>query len=76
MGYLGSKAASGAYQAIIASMPAHDTYIETHLGSGAVMRRKPAAWRSIGIDLDSQVIEQFVGVEGIELYCTDAVTFL
>ena len=26
-------------------------YIETHLGGGAVMRRKPAALRSIGIDL-------------------------
>jgi DNA adenine methylase len=36
MSYLGSKAASGAYQAIIAQMPAHDTYIETHLGTGIV----------------------------------------
>lgn len=45
MSYLGSKAASGAYQAIIAQMPPHDTYIETHLGSGVVMRAKPrAAW--------------------------------
>ncbi|CAI1679267.1 Uncharacterised protein [Serratia liquefaciens] len=39
MGYLGSKAASGAYQAIISQMPPHDTYIETHLGGGAVMLR-------------------------------------
>jgi DNA adenine methylase len=76
MGYLGSKAASGAYQAIIASMPAHDTYIETHLGSGAVMRRKPLAARSIGIDIDAQVMEQFAGVSGVELYCSDAVAFL
>ena len=37
MSYLGSKAASGVYQKIIAEMPPHDTYIETHLGSGAVM---------------------------------------
>ncbi|GAB7269522.1 hypothetical protein DZS_09150 [Dickeya ananatis] len=32
MGYLGSKGASGAYQKIIAAMPPHDTYIESHLG--------------------------------------------
>ena len=29
------------------------TYIETHLGGGAIMRRKPAALRNIGIDLDA-----------------------
>jgi site-specific DNA-adenine methylase len=43
MSYLGSKAASGVYQKIIAEMPPHDTYIETHLGGGAVMLRKPPA---------------------------------
>jgi hypothetical protein len=37
MSYLGSKGGSGVYQKIIAEMPPHDTYIETHLGSGAVM---------------------------------------
>jgi DNA adenine methylase len=76
MGYLGSKAASGAYQAIIASMPVHDTYIETHLGSGAVMVRKPVAARSIGIDIDEQTLEQFAAVPGVELHCGDAVAFL
>ncbi len=45
MGYLGSKAASGVYQKIIAEMPPHDTYIETHLGGGAVMLRKPRRGR-------------------------------
>ncbi|HCN3270845.1 TPA: DNA adenine methylase, partial [Klebsiella michiganensis] len=39
MSYLGSKAASGVYQKIIAEMPPHDVYIETHLGGGAVMLR-------------------------------------
>lgn len=43
MAYLGSKTASGAYQAIISQMPAHDVYIETHAGSGAVFFNKPAA---------------------------------
>ncbi|WP_440866204.1 DNA adenine methylase [Symbiopectobacterium purcellii] len=52
MSYLGSKAASGAYQKIIANMPPHDTYIETHLGSGAVMFHKPQALRNYGADLD------------------------
>ncbi|PLC60758.1 DNA methylase [Citrobacter sp. L55] len=52
MSYLGSKAASGVYQKIIAEMPPHDTYIETHLGSGAVMFFKPLAARTIGIDVD------------------------
>lgn len=76
VGYLGSKAASGAFQAIIASMPPHDTYIETHLGSGAVMLRKPEAGRSIGIDIDPAVTDQFAHQEGREIYNCDAVTFL
>ena len=76
MGYLGSKAASGAYQAIIAKMPAHDTYIETHLGSGTIMRRKPLANRSIGIDVDPVVIKNIRGFKKCELYCTDAKVFL
>lgn len=57
--YLGSKAASGLFQNIIAMMPPHQTYIETHLGGGAIMKRKPSAANNIGIDLDSKVIENF-----------------
>lgn len=41
MSYLGSKEASGVYQKIIAEMPPYDTYIETYLGGGVVMLRKP-----------------------------------
>ena len=48
MGYFGSEATSGLCQAIIAMMPPHDTYIETHLGGGAVMKRKPPALENIG----------------------------
>ncbi|WP_447878426.1 DNA adenine methylase [Serratia fonticola] len=59
MGYLGSKGASGAYQAIISQMPPHDTYIETHLGGGAIMLRKPSAPRSIGWDIDPDAVEAF-----------------
>jgi len=52
MSILGSKGASGAYQAIIASMPAHDTYVELFLGAGAIMKRKPRSAIDIGIELD------------------------
>ena len=56
--YFGSKATSGLYQAIIALMPPHDTYIETHLGGGAIMQRKPPALRNIGVDLDARALER------------------
>ncbi len=59
MGYFGSKATSGLCQAIIALMPPHDTYIETHLGGGAIMKRKPAALRNIGIDRNPKVLANF-----------------
>ncbi|KHT34440.1 DNA adenine methylase [Pectobacterium carotovorum] len=59
MGYLGSKAASGAYQKIIANMPPHDVYVETHLGGGAVMLNKPPARLNVGVDIDQITIEEF-----------------
>jgi site-specific DNA-adenine methylase len=57
--YFGSKAASGLCQNIIAMMPPHETYVETHLGGGAIMKRKPSALNNIGIDVDSQVLANF-----------------
>ena len=57
--YFGSKATSGLCQPIIAMMPPHDTYIETHLGGGAIMRRKPPALHHIGIDLDLKPLTAF-----------------
>ena len=59
MGYFGSKATSGLCQSIISMMPPHSTYIETHLGGGAVMKRKPPALRNVGIDRDDRALEQF-----------------
>jgi DNA adenine methylase len=56
--YFGSKATSGLCQAIIALMPPHETYIESHLGGGAIMKRKPPALRNIGIDLDRGALEE------------------
>ena len=59
MSYFGSKATSGLCQPIIAMMPPHDTYIETHLGGGAIMKRKPPALTNIGIDIDPQTLADF-----------------
>jgi DNA adenine methylase len=59
MAYFGSKATSGLCQPIIALMPPHDTYIETHLGGGAIMQRKPPALHNIGIDLNEHALEKF-----------------
>jgi DNA adenine methylase len=57
--YFGSKATSGLCQPIIALMPPHDTYIETHLGGGAIMQRKPPARHNIGIDLNARALSRF-----------------
>jgi DNA adenine methylase len=57
--HFGSKATSGLCQPIIALMPPHDTYIETHLGGGAIMQRKPPALRNIAIDLDPASLARF-----------------
>lgn len=49
----------GLCQPIIALMPPHDTYIETHLGGGAIMQRKPSALRNIGVDIDPRPLQAF-----------------
>ncbi len=59
-------------------MPPHDVYIETHLGSGAVLRNKKPALKNIGIDLDSDVIQSWSGYspENHKFFNNDALTFL
>ncbi len=37
-------------------MPPHEVYMESHLGGGAIMRYKRKARRSIGIEIDPEVI--------------------
>lgn len=76
MSYLGSKAASGAFQAIIAAMCVHDTYIETHLGTGAVLRNKPPAERSIACEIDAATLAEFPPPAGVEVHLGDCVRFL
>jgi len=76
MRYPGGK--GKCYQHIINLMPKHDTYIETHLGGGSVMRNKKPAQQNIGIDIDSKVINiwenNFSGL--CELVLSDALSFL
>ena len=57
--YFGSKGTSGLCQPLIALMPPHSVYIETHLGGGAIMKRKPGALRNIGIDCNARALEGF-----------------
>jgi DNA adenine methylase len=76
MSFLGAKSASGAYQAIIAAMPPHDVYIETHLGTGAVLRHKPPAARTIAIERDPEVLAAFEPPYPVELVCGDCDEYL
>ncbi len=79
MSYLGAKSGSGVYQAIINIMPPHDTYIETHLGSGAIMKLKAPARRTIGLDLNTDVLREArisPDFNLVELYDIDASCFL
>ena len=56
--YFGSKATAELCHAIIALMPVHSVYLESHLGGDAILKRKPAAQRNIGIDADAAAIAQ------------------
>jgi DNA adenine methylase len=57
--YPGGKNGAGVYQTLINLIPPHETYIETHLGGGAVMKHKRPAKKSIGIDADLSVVEMW-----------------
>lgn len=79
MSYLGAKSGSGTFQAIIALMPPHETYVEPFLGSGAIMLKKAPAQHSIGIDLDSDAVRHFSEAYpslSDELFTTDALDYL
>jgi len=76
MGYLGSKTASGAYQAIIAVMPPHETFIDLFAGSGAILSRKGAAARSYAVDLDAAAVDALADSPGLVKLCGDALRFL
>ncbi|MHC8495314.1 DNA adenine methylase (plasmid) [Thalassospira sp. SM2505] len=76
LNYLGSKGASGAWQIISASMPPHDTFIETHVGTGQVLRRKIASARTIANDIDPETLRDYPLPAGVEIHNMDAIAFL
>ncbi|MBD0865293.1 MAG: DNA adenine methylase [Rhodobacteraceae bacterium] len=53
MSYPGGK--GRAYPHVINQMPPHHVYIETHLGTGTVLRNKRPAARMIGIEIVQEV---------------------
>ncbi len=57
-------------------MPPHDTYIETHLGGGAILQRKPPALRTIAIDRDPVALARFECDSPVEKVCGCAHEFL
>ena len=76
MGYPGGKGKT--YQHLVNLMPPHRRYIETHLGSGAVLRNKLPAEENIGIDIDPQVIStwSYDTIPNCDVICGDALSFL
>ena len=80
--YNGGKESDGTYQKIINVMPPHDIYIEGFLGNGAILRHKKAAFiSSIGIDLDTAVINKWnkiprSQIPGSNIFCADAISWL
>ena len=76
MGYFGSKATSGLCQLLLGLQPPHDLYIESHLGGGALMRRKAPALRSVGIDRDRRALDGFKCAYPVELIHGCAHAFL
>jgi len=76
MQYTGGKNSNGAYQSIINLIPPHSTYIETHLGSGAILRLKKDAKESIGIDICPKVVHSFPPQKRTTIFNQDAHDFL
>ncbi len=59
MKYHGGKNGSGVFQRLICMMPPHSVYVEMFLGSGAILRRKRPAAKSIAYELDRATIKEF-----------------
>ena len=80
MRYPGGKGTT--YAKLLNVMPPHSTYVETHLGGGALMRKKRPAARQIGIDVDAAVMRRWQcdlardKTLSCELICADAVEWL
>jgi len=66
------------FRRLINLIPPHHTYIESHLGLGAVLRNKAPAKRSIGIEIDAKVLHRWAGVNipALELVHGEATGYL
>jgi DNA adenine methylase len=60
MQYTGGKNGPGVFQRIINLMPPHRVYIEPFLGSGAILRLKRPAVFNIGVEVDPEVLAEFL----------------
>jgi Site-specific DNA methylase len=76
MGFAGGKGRT--YHRLLNLMPPHTTYVETHLGGGAVMRNKRPSARQVGIEINPAIFRQWseLSAPPCELICGDAVDWL
>jgi len=76
MGFPGGK--GGLFRQLINLIPDHRVYIETHLGSGAVLRNKRPAQVSYGVERDELTLADWPldAVPGLNLVHDDATEFL
>lgn len=76
MGFPGGK--GGLFRQLINLIPDHRVYIETHLGSGAVLRNKRPAQLSYGVERDALTLADWQpdAVPGLNLVNDDATAFL
>ncbi|MFG0231966.1 DNA adenine methylase [Achromobacter sp. 413638] len=66
------------FRRLINLMPPHEVYVEPFLGSGAVLRHKVPAPKSIGLDLNPIALAEAESwhLDGLELINDDALHFL
>jgi len=76
--YFGGKGGEGVYQTIINCIRPHDVFISPFLGHCAVMRFKKPATRSVGLDLNPEVISlwQKMKIANLDLLCQNGITYL
>lgn len=76
--YLGAKRSRGTLLQILGQIAQHDVFIETHLGTGAIISAKPRAVRDIGIEIDEETVATFKDdyADHVEVLVEDCEAFL